>query len=175
MAYTFGFRVPSELLGQWGRGSNPAKFELVSSECREVRYGPYRRKAQLYAGFTLRGCLCDKAAVLCPHLWIAAFAEQGISSAEGMTLREFTGKLQTCVRNSLPRSQHEPVTAWTSHVFRRGSATDILKSQGIKAMLKHGEWQSEASASAYASADEITTSKLREACAAMVDLSDEDN
>ena len=51
---------------------------------------------------------------------------------------------------------------------------DVLESKGVEAMMKHGEWKSEASAAAYATEDEITTQRLRVACKAMIDLSDDD-
>ena len=172
VAYAFGFRVPSELLGQWGVGPNPARFVLLSS--REVRYGPYKRKAQHHANFTTRSCLCGSASAVCPHLWVEAFHELGLVSAEYMSQSEFTKMLQVCVSDSLPRGPPGEERLWTSLVFRRGSAADILKQHGVKAMMKHGEWLSEASAAAYATADEIASSKLHAACTAMLDLSDDE-
>ena len=120
------------------------------------------------------GCLCGPAILLCPHLWTVAFNEQSITSAEGMTPVVFTEMLQAAVQASIPPDTGQPIKSWTSHVFRRGSAVDILQASGVKAMLRHGEWASETSAHAYASLDEIDSEKLRISCTALVDISDDD-
>ena len=61
-----------------------------------------------------------------------------------------------------------------SHVFRRGSAVDILQAKSVSAMFSHGQWLSEASAHAYATLDEVDTERLRTACVSMIDLSDDE-
>ena len=111
---------------------------------------------------------------LCPHLWAIIFEEQDMVSAENMTPVIFTDMLQTAVRASLHIDKQNPLKSWTSHVFRRGSAIDILQANGVRAMLKHGEWAAETSAHAYATLDEIDSEKLRTACTTFVDISDDD-
>jgi len=167
----------SELLRQWGCQQNgDAKFRLLSEsdDTPTVAYGPYTRKGKVHASTTCRGCLCESEKLLCPHMWTLAFEELGVSSAEGMNSHEFTKKLQLSVAAALPAGDVGDVSSWTSHVFRRGSAVDILQAHGVRAMLKHGEWASETSSHAYATADEIDTQKLRASCVSMVDLSDDD-
>ena len=175
MAYTSGFRVPSELLGQWGMPGE-AKFRMQSETDGNisVSYGPSRRKGKLHAGKSTRGCLCNAEPLICPHLWCEAFTEMNISSAEGMGPTEFTCKLQQCASATLAASKLGQVTDWNSHVFRRGSAVDILQAQGVQAMMKHGVWAAEGSAHAYATLDEIDTERLRAACVSVIDLSDDD-
>ena len=131
MVCTFGFRVPNELLGQWGM-PGAAKFRMQSKTDGNisVSYGPYRRKGKLHAGKSTRGCLCNAEPLICPHLWCEAFTEMNISSAEGMGPTEFTCKLQQCASATLATSKLGQATDWTSHVFRRGSAVDILQAQG---------------------------------------------
>ena len=91
-----------------------------------------------------------------------------------MQLGEFTNRLQQAADKSLAVGDMGYVRDWTSHVFRRGSAADILQAKGVEAMLKHGGWRSEQSAVNYVSADELATERLRAACAAMIELSDDD-
>ena len=175
MAYTYGFRVPSELLSQWGAPGGAAfrmSSETDGNIC--VSYGPYRRKGKLHAGRSTRGCLCNAEPLICPHLWCEAFAEMKINSAEGMGPTEFASKLQQSASAVLTASKLGQATEWTSHCFRRGSAVDILQAQGVTAMMRHGEWAAEGSAHAYASLDEIDTERLRAACVSMIDLSDDD-
>ena len=95
-----------------------------------------------------------------------------ITCAENMTANEFTNKLQTVVSKTLTENESGYILDWTSHVFRRGSAVDMLQSKGVAPMMQHGEWGSEAAAHPYASLDEVDTEKLRAACCAMVDLSE---
>ena len=97
-----------------------------------------------------------------------------VASAEGVTSREFQEKLELCVQAALPPNVLDYGLDWTTHVFRRGSTVDILQTQGVSAMMRHGESCSEASARSYATSDEIDTAKLREACISMIDLSDDD-
>lgn len=173
MAYTYGFRVPSELLGQWGPAG--AAFRMHSEAGTvTVSYGPYRRKGKIHAGASTRGCLCSVEPLICPHLWCKAFRENNIVSPEGMGPTAFTTRLQQCAAAALEASKLGQAADWTSHAFRRGSAVDILQAQGVQAMMKHGEWAAEGSARAYASLDEINTEHLRAACVAMIDLSDDD-
>ncbi len=81
--------------------------------------------------------------------------------------------LKLAVQNGLPDSAKGKLEDWTSHVFRRGSAVDILQAKGISAMLEHGGWAVENSAWSYASLDEIDTESLRRSCDRLVDLSDD--
>ena len=62
---------------------------------------------------------------------------------------------------------------WTSHCFRRGSAADVLRAQGVKAMIDHGEWSSSRAAEPYASRDEQDASTIALA-SWLIDVSDED-
>ena len=112
--------------------------------------------------------------MICPHLWLKAFNELGIKSAGSMSLATFTNKLQHAANNSLSSDELGYIRDWTSHAFRRGSAVDILQTRGVAAMMKHGEWGSEAAAQAYATIDEMDTQKLRAACTSVVDLSDDE-
>ena len=97
-----------------------------------------------------------------------------MNSAENMSRHEFTSKLQQVAERCLLPDELGYVRDWTSHVFRRGSAVDILQSRGVAAMMRHGEWGSEAASHAYATLDEIDTEMLRAAYCSVVDLSDED-
>ena len=51
---------------------------------------------------------------------------------------------------------------------------NVLQSQGVAAMMKPGEWDSEAAAQSYATLDGIDTQKLKAACCSVIDLSDDD-
>ena len=169
--------MPSELLKQFGSTTCKAIFRILPAEaCRKpVEYGPYVRKGRSHPSFTKRECICDVGGeLICVHLWAEAFQELGIRSAEGMTAGEFNRKLQAACSSVLQPDNLGYVLDWTSHAFRRGSAVDTLQSKGVEAMLRHGEWSSERAAFPYASMDEIDSQRLRAACVAMVDLSDED-
>ena len=56
--------------------------------------------------------------------------------------------------------------------FARRSRLDVLEAQGLKAMLKFGQWKSPSAAEAYAKADEQTAHALGVASA---DFSDDDS
>lgn len=174
LSYVYGFRVRSELLQQWR--TIGAQFTLSSNDGNKtaVSYGPYRRKGKVHNTATIRGCLCESQKILCPHLWAKAFSELNITSAEGMSAAEFTDKLQECVSTVLSKDKVGYIRSWTTHVFRRGGAIDVLEAKGIKAMLEHGEWASERSSYSYARLDEIDTMRLRQVCESLPDLSDND-
>ena len=175
MSYVYGFRVRSEILKQWSTAAAFFRQHKDDNHAPVVTFGPYKRKGKTQPSYTTRGCLCEsRARIVCPHLWREAFLELGFHSAEGMTGSEFTNKLQQAVGKCLSPDDLGYVRDWTSHVFRRGSAVDILQTKGVAAMMKHGEWGSEAAAHSYATLDEIDTQKLRAACCSMVDLSDDE-
>ena len=161
---------------QWGPEGATFEIKPDDSSTTQVVHGPYKRKGELHSGYTTRGCVCSSrlSKLVCPHLWASAFREQGINSAERMSANEFTSKLQHCAHETLGPEALSYVRDWTPHVFRRGSAIDILQASGVAAMMQHGEWGSEAAAHAYASIYEIETEKLRAACASMPDLSDDE-
>ena len=174
VAYIFGFRVPSEVLRQWRPGQASFTLKRQPDGSYGVLYGPFLRKGRPHPTTIFRKCLCDAEKLLCPHLWCQAIVELDIHSAEEMSGPEFNNKLQRGVAEALSASDAGYALDWTSHAFRRGSAVDILETQGVQAMMRHGEWGSEKAAHAYASLDEITSQHPRTACTVMPDLSDDD-
>ena len=62
---------------------------------------------------------------------------------------------------------------WTSHAFRRGSGVDVLESQGVAAMVAHGEWSDPRAAQPYASLEEQRAVSLA-AAAEAIDASEDD-
>ena len=65
-----------------------------------------------------------------------------------------------------------PIFIRKVHFF--GLPVDILEADGVRAMLRHGEWASERAASSYATFDEMDSARLQAACAVVIDLSDDD-
>ena len=155
---------------------NSAKFQIAADDTPQIkiRYGLYKRKGKLHPSFTERGCLRNECKLMCLHLWIKASSELHLLGWESMNLNEFNTKLQFCYNKSLTPDELGYERDWTSHVFHSGSAVDVLQSQGVAAMMKHGGSGSETAAQSYATLDEIDTRKLKATCCSVIDLSDDD-
>ena len=67
------------------------------------------------------------------------------------SFRQFSSDFKT----ALQADGITDLSGWSSHAIRRGSGVDMLCQKGLVAMLSHGEWESTASASHYASLDEM--------------------
>ena len=161
-AYTFGLRVPSELLQQ----ATAIKFNLSTPG--RLSYGPIQRKGARELRTLTRWCICHSDRVLCPHDWIETLwhlRPTGLlfKSSLGGMMAQFHRLASDCGESAA----HE----FTSHCFRRGAGVDVLEAHGLKAMLSFGEWSSPHAAAPYASSDEQTARALG---TALADFSDED-
>ena len=144
LAYTFGLRVPSELVGQ----SRRDLFQFTSGS---ISYGPIRRKGQLHPQVLSRPCVCTSNPILCVHHWLAV---QCSARPEGLLFQRTTNTLMGKFILILVALRVPQAEFFTSHCFRRGAGVDILEAHGLKAMLEFGQWKTPAAAEAYASADE---------------------
>lgn len=179
-AYLFGLRVPSELLAQvsW------ARLRVSTSQLTIVGL---KRKAKSELSDLTRLCVCSADEFLCWHLWLQALGDAvgtGSRSAPDrlfpISVATYTAGLQRLLAAAgVPATE---LPEWTSHCARRGSAADVLasegpltaalgakgakgwpKHQGLARMLEHGEWASKAAASHYASTDEMDRHALAQA------------
>ena len=131
LAYVFGLRVPSELLGQGRRD----QFR-IEPHC--VRLVDLKRKGRADLSRLVRNCTCSLDAILCPHPWLA-FALQRSEEARlfDMSPSAFHEGLRSLL--VVAGVSSEEAALFTSHSFRCGSAADILHAHGLQAMLGHGE------------------------------------
>ena len=140
MAWLFLLRVPSELLRQF----KPDLLQSLRGDGGSVRawltYGPIRRKACDRPVVLQRPCLCaGSSKLLCPHPWLRALAWHGnhFSLPSGSMVNH---RLQQGVAElGEPEAKH-----YASHDWRRGSAFDVLKSEGLHAMMVLGGWSGRA-------------------------------
>ena len=161
LAYTFGLRVPSELVKQ-------AKRQLFKLSPTQVSYGPIRRKGQHTLQTLTRWCVCKSNRLLCAHDWLLSLFDvrpTGLlfPSTSAQLMR---GVVSLLVQLGVPDAAH-----YISHCFRRGAGVDVLEEHGLQAMLRFGQWSSPHAAEPYASADEQTARALGQCLA---DASDDD-
>ena len=162
LAYTFGLRVPSELVRQ----ATAQKF-LVKVD--RISYGPLRRKAQQHMQTLTRWCVCRSDPLLCAHSWLSILVDARplgplFSKSLPQLMREFS--------ELLAELGVERPNDYTSHCFRRGGAIDTLEAHGLRAMLDFGQWHSPQAADAYATRDEQTARAL---ASALAEFSDDDS
>jgi hypothetical protein len=150
LAYTFGLRVPSELMRQ-------AKAELFVCRGNRIVYGPIRRKGKQELQTLKRWCICASDKLLCPHLWLQVLTKARPSS---LLFSKSLDELMTCIRRVLSDLKVPQPETYTSHCFRRGAGVDVLEAQGLQAMLSFSQWSSPQAARPYASADEQTAQAL---------------
>ena len=150
LAYMFGLRAPSELVGQATRSS-------FSCSSRQICYGPIRRKGSLELQTLQRWCCCQQDRILCPHDWLLVLFEV---HPEGRLFPHSAESYMRKVQDILKTLGTPDVATYTSHCFRRGSAVDILERHGLQAMLRFGQWSSPFSAAPYASLDEQAAAGL---------------
>ena len=161
IAYTFGLRVPSELLRQ-------AKASLFVFQDGRILYGPISRKGQSTKQTLMRWCSCESDALLCPHSWLRIMFDK---RPDGLLFTQPCSFYMKNVVVLLKRIGVPDAETFTSHSFRRGAGVDVLEAHGLHAMLRFGQWRSPQSASAYASLDEQTATALGKLC---TDVSDDD-
>ena len=159
LAYTFGLRVPSELIAQ-------ATKQLFSVEPGQISYGPIRRKGQFQLQTLRRWCCCQQDRLLCPHDWLSILFEM---RPEGRLFPHSVSHYMATIASMLRELGVPQVESYSSHCFRRGSAVDILEKHGLHAMLRFGQWHSPMAAAPYASPDEQAAVGL-----ALAEASDED-
>ena len=132
ICYAAALRVPSEFFGQTRRATL-----RVDSSSRMI-LGPIQRKGRSVPSTLIRHCTCLTEPLGCPHMWTRALLEHrpGAEILEGYALKDFIRDFQV----ALADDGIADLSGWTSHSIRRGSGTDVLYSQGVMHMLKHGEW-----------------------------------
>ena len=146
LAYTFGLRVPSELVAQ----ASSASFHISQNR---ISYGPIRRKGQSEMQTLQRWCCCEQDPLLCPHDWVRIMCER---SPEGRLFQHAAAHYMASVQSLLRDLEVPGAETYTSHCFRRGAAVDVLERHGLQAMLRFGQWRSPGAATPYASQDEQT-------------------
>lgn len=150
IAYTFGLRVPSELVRQ-------AEHSLFRITETRIHYGPIRRKGKPLGQTLGRWCVCKQDRLLCVHDWLQILMSL---RPQGKLFTESTSTLMREFVKLLSGLAVGGAEAYTSHCFRRGAAVDVLEAHGLTAMLSFGQWASPAAASAYATHDEQTARAL---------------
>ena len=169
IAYLFGLRVPSELLGQ-------LRPSMLRSSNGSLTIQNLRRKAKPHPCDLTRLCVCASDQFLCWHVWLDAIALPAESNDRifPMSAEQYTRDLRKLL--GLAGVPEDELNLWTTHCARRGSAADVLAAEGpipvalgglnargtsgLTGMLAHGQWCSKSSASHYASKDEMDSHAL---------------
>ena len=162
IAYTFGLRVPSELMRQ----ARAALFYDPSPG--RLSYGPIHRKGARQPRTLTRRCLCSRDRLLCPHDWLEILKA---SSPTGPLFTSSLSKLMSDFQSLAHACGEQDVHEFSSHCFRRGAAIDVLEEHGLKPMLQFGEWKSPQAAQSYGSADEQFARAMG---SVLADLSDDE-
>lgn len=175
LAYTLAARVPSELLQQ-------CRWNKLMIGPTQLQYKDVRRKGKSVPSTLTRWCVCQKDELLCWHSWLAAWQElQGESAGSSNLVFSLSPQQVNSILQDLLRSLGMPpeeAKRHTSHAFRRGAGVDTLEAEditctslggngwrksgafGVRGMLNMGEWAHKASASHYASYDEMAASSI---------------